>query len=57
MKCIVIGSSGKIGKYFLNKKDFVYTFNSRKFDSGIKFNLIKDDFSKILKKIFLEQLF
>jgi dTDP-4-dehydrorhamnose reductase len=50
MKCIVIGSSGKIGKYFLNKKDFVFTYNSRKLDSGIKFNLIKDDFSKILKK-------
>jgi dTDP-4-dehydrorhamnose reductase len=50
MKYIVIGSSGKIGKYFLKKKNAIFTYNKKKLTNGIKFNLLKDNFEKIIQK-------
>jgi dTDP-4-dehydrorhamnose reductase len=50
MRYIIIGSSGKIGKYFLKKKNIIFTYNKKKLTNGIKFNLLKDDFQKILRK-------
>lgn len=50
MKYIVIGSSGKIGKYFLKRKNAIFTYNKKKLTNGIKFDLLKDDFEKIIRK-------
>lgn len=52
MNTLILGSSGKIGKYFLFKKNknFLYTYNSLKINQGIKFDILKDNIEPILKK-------
>ena len=52
MNTLIVGSSGKIGIHFLKKKfkNFLYTYNSNKFENGIKFNILKDDINLIIKK-------
>jgi len=50
MKYIVIGASGKIGKYFLKKKNIIFTYNKKKLTNGVKFNLLRDDFQKVVQK-------
>ena len=50
MKYIIIGASGKIGKYFLKKKNIIFTYNKKKLTNGVKFNLLRDDFQKIVQK-------
>jgi len=50
MKYILIGASGKIGRYFLEKKNVIFTYNNKKINNGIKFDLLKNDFEKIIKK-------
>jgi dTDP-4-dehydrorhamnose reductase len=50
MKYILIGGSGKIGRYFLKKKNILFTYNKKKINNGIKFNLLTNDFEKIIKK-------
>ena len=52
MNTLIVGSSGKIGNYFVKRKfkNFLHTYNSRKFNGGIKFNMLKDDINPIIKK-------
>ena len=51
MKTLIIGASGKIGKYLVKykRKDYIYTYNKKKIKHGIKFNLSKDNIETILK--------
>ena len=51
MKTLIIGGSGKIGSYLVNKKkNIIHTYFKNKIYKGIKFNIIKDDISRILNK-------
>ena len=52
MGTLVIGSSGKIGKFFIKKnyKNYYFTYFKNYISKGIKFNILKDDLSKIIKK-------
>jgi len=50
MKKMIIGSSGKIGKYFLDQKNFIFTYYSKKIKGGIKFNLLNDSLDNIIDK-------
>ena len=51
MKTLIIGASGKIGKFFDNKnKNQVLTYNKNKIENGIKFDICKDDISKLIIK-------
>jgi photosystem I subunit 2 len=51
MKYILIGASGKIGRYFLEKKNVIFTYNNKKINNGIKFDLLKNDFEKIYEDL------
>ena len=52
MNSIVIGASGKIGKYFFNtkKKDLLLTYNKNKIKNGIKFNIFTDKIETLVNK-------
>ena len=52
MGTLVIGSSGKIGKFFIKKnyKNYYFTYFKNHISKGIKFNILKDDLSKIIIK-------
>lgn len=52
MNSLVIGASGKIGKYFLHnkRKELLLTYNKNKFKGGLKYNIFKDKISNIIKK-------
>ena len=50
MKTLIVGASGKIGKFFKNEKNFILTYNQTKISQGIKFDICKDDISKVIKK-------
>ena len=52
MKSLIIGASGKIGKYYLQKKseNLLFHYFKNKIHKGIIFNLLKDDINKIIKK-------
>lgn len=48
MKTLIIGASGKIGRYFPKTKQYLHTYNKNKIKNGIKFNIFKNKISKIL---------
>ena len=52
MKNLIIGASGKIGKYFLRsgKNNYIFTYNNNKIKGGIKFNILNEKIEKITKK-------
>ena len=51
MKTLIIGGSGKIGKFFdKSNKKYLLTYYKNKIPNGIKFNLCKDNISLIIKK-------
>ena len=52
MSSIVIGASGKIGKYFFNtkKRDLLLTYNKNKIKNGIKFNILTDKIEDLVNK-------
>lgn len=52
MGTLIIGASGKIGKFFLKykKKNFYFTYFKKKIKNGIKFDLLKDDIEPIINK-------
>lgn len=51
MKTLIIGASGKIGKFFRdNKKNQILTYNKNKIKNGIKFDICRDDISKLIFK-------
>ena len=52
MSTLIVGSSGKIGRYFvkyLNRKA-IFTYNKHIIKKGIKFDILKDDINKIINK-------
>ena len=58
MNTLIVGSSGKIGKYFVKKKfkNFIYTYSSQKFKNGIKFNMLKNNIYPIIKRYNITKL-
>jgi dTDP-4-dehydrorhamnose reductase len=52
MNTLIIGASGRIGKFFLKskKKNFYFTYFKTKITKGIKFDLLKNDIEPIIKK-------
>ena len=58
MNTLIIGASGRIGKFFLRskKKNFYFTYFKRKIRKGIKFNLLKDDIEPIIKKYKIKKI-
>jgi dTDP-4-dehydrorhamnose reductase len=52
MVSLVIGASGKIGKYFLDNKrqKLLLTFNKNKFKGGLKYDILKDKIYDIILK-------
>ena len=52
MKTLIIGGSGKIGKYLLEdkNKNYISTYNKKKIRYGIHFNIAKDNLNKLLDK-------
>ena len=58
MNTLIIGASGKIGKFFLKskKKNFYFTYFKRKIKKGIKFNLLKDDIEPIINKFKIKKI-
>ncbi len=52
MNSVVIGASGKIGKYFFSnkQKDLLLTYNKNKLKNGIKFDVLKDNIADLIKK-------
>ncbi len=50
MNSVVIGASGKIGKYFFSnkQKDLLLTYNKNKIKHGIRFNLLNDSISNFI---------
>ena len=52
MNTLIVGSSGKIGRYLLKKykKSAIFTYNKNKIKNGIKFNILKNDINNIIKK-------
>ncbi len=58
MRTLIIGASGKIGKFFLKskRKNFYFTYFKRKIKKGIKFNLLKDDIEPIISKYKIKKI-
>ena len=51
MKTLIIGGSGKIGKFFNSKnKNHILTYNKNKINNGLKFNICKNDILKLIIK-------
>ncbi len=51
MKNLILGASGNIGIYLSKKnKSTVFTYNSKKIKGAIKFDIRKDNISKLVKK-------
>ena len=51
MKVLIVGGSGKIGKFLQNSnKIFFFTYFKNKIPNGIKFDLCKDNISLLVKK-------
>ena len=53
MNTLIVGSSGKIGRYLLkqyNKRSAIFTYNKNKIKNGIKFDILKNDINNIIKK-------
>ncbi len=51
MKVLIVGGSGKIGKFLQNSnKNFFFTYFKNKIPNGIKFDLCKDNISLLVKK-------
>ena len=52
MNYVVIGASGKIGKYFFSNKQkgLLLTYNKNKIKNGIKFDVLKDNISDLIKR-------
>ena len=50
MKILIIGGSGKIGKFFQRKKNIIFTYYKNKIDGGIYFDLLRDNIDDLLQK-------
>ena len=51
MKTLLLGSSGKIGKFFIKKnRNLIHTFFKKRIKGGIKFDLNKNNISSVIDK-------
>ena len=51
MSNLILGASGNIGIYLSKKnKSSIFTYNSRKIKGAVKFDIRKDNISKLVKK-------
>ena len=52
MKTLVVGASGKIGKFIINSnnRNYILTYNKNKISGGIHFDITKDNINSVLKK-------
>ena len=51
MKTLIVGASGKIGKFFdNNNKNQILTYNKNKIENGIKFDICRDNILKLIIK-------
>ena len=58
LKTLIIGASGKIGKYILEKKNknYVYTYNKKKIKNGIYFDIRKNNLNKLCKSFLINKI-
>ena len=58
MNTLIIGSSGKIGKFFTKykKKNFYLTYFKTKIKNGIKFNILKDNLDLVINKYNIKKI-
>ena len=58
MKTLIVGASGKIGKYFSEQRNnnFIYTYNKNKIRHGVHFDITKNNFSKLCKKFLVNKI-
>ena len=58
MNTLIIGSSGKIGKFFAKnkKKNFYLTYFKTKIKNGIKFNILKDNLDLVIIKYNIKKI-
>ena len=58
MSTLIVGSSGKIGRYFVKyiKGDAIFTYNKNIIKKGIKFNILKDDINNIIDKKKIQEI-
>lgn len=58
MNTLIIGSSGKIGKFFAKnkKKNFYLTYFKTKIKNGIKFNILKDNLDLVINKYNIKKI-
>ncbi len=51
MRTLIVGASGKIGKFFKkSNKSYLLTYNKNKIPYGVKFNICKNDINKLIAK-------
>ena len=58
MKTLIIGASGKIGRFIINSsnRNYILTYNKNKISDGIHFDITKDNLSNILKKFSINKI-
>ena len=58
LKTLIIGASGKIGKYLLEygNNDYVYTYNKKRIHKGIHFDITKNNLNKLCKKFSINKI-
>jgi len=58
LKTLIIGASGKIGKYLLEfgNINYIYTYNKRKIPKGIYFDICKNNLGKLCKRFSVNKI-
>ena len=58
LKTLIIGASGKIGRYLLEfgNSNYVYTYNKKAIHKGIRFDITKNNLSKLCKKFSINKI-
>jgi len=58
LKTLIIGASGKIGRYLLEfgNINYVYTYNKRKIHKGIHFDITKNNLNRLCKKFSVNKI-
>ena len=58
LKTLIIGASGKIGKYLLEfgNNNYIYTYNKRKIYKGIHFDITKNNLNRFCEKFTINKI-
>ena len=58
LKTLIIGASGKIGRYLLElgNINYVYTYNKRTIHKGIHFDITKNNLNRLCKKFSVNKI-